>query len=154
MLFFFACGWSDHHLPTDWEPIRHKGSGGGARTLANDGNDGRSDVAPWMDCKSEGSSERELGEGVGCEVRHGFSGCDLSDFYICRTYVYEKYSCGVIEAVQWNHVSFYAWYGLYTMIYVCIHTMIVVGCLNCHWDILVYCWSEEIFQRSSIMWYG
>eukprot|EP00434_Breviolum_minutum_P019829 symbB.v1.2.017498.t1/scaffold1358.1/size123611/4 len=24
------------------------------RTLANDGNDGRSDVAPWMDCKSEG----------------------------------------------------------------------------------------------------
>ena len=57
------------HLPTDWEPIRHKGSGGGARTLANDGNDGRSDAAPWMDCKSEGGSGRgNEGKGMGVKL--------------------------------------------------------------------------------------
>ena len=68
-VFFFHGGDPITTYQPDWEPIRHKGCGGGARTLANDGNDGRSDAAPWMDCKSEGGSERgNEGKGMGVKL--------------------------------------------------------------------------------------
>jgi len=73
-IIFVPYGWVVPDAFHSWPPLTNltgspshpRDAGGGARTLANDGNDGRSDAAPWMDCKSEGGSGRgNEGKGMG-----------------------------------------------------------------------------------------